>query len=93
MRITDAMFALSVYNNAQVDYTVSRCQKRRRDLQIVMALALQQYAMLTAPPKPCQRCDGRGVIEGHMQWSYTAGYCSNASYPCPECCEPDEIEF
>lgn len=49
-----------------------------------------------APPKPCERCNGRGVIEGRMQFSYTAGYCSNASYPCPDCCtieDNETIEF
>lgn len=96
MNVTNALFALSVHNNAIVDFKHSRCPKRRRDLQIIAALALQQFALLSAPPKPpkpCERCNGRGTIEGAMEWSWVGGYPDARVYVCECVADESGIEF
>lgn len=98
MNVTPSLYALSLYNNACNEILEERTALRRRMLQLIANLALELHITESIKEtEVCERCDGRGVIEGYMQWSYTAGYASNASYPCPDCCtiedSLDDIEF
>lgn len=97
MNVTPSLYALSVYNNTWVEMLNERMPMRRAMLQLILNLSLELHILESVKEAEiCPRCNGRGVVEGRMQWSYTAGYASNARYPCPDCCtieDNETIEF
>lgn len=101
-----SILALATYHAAIVDLTYARKRtpEYRRALQrranIALCIYLRTRNMpyladrLPSAPTPCEKCNGRGVIEGAMEFSWVGGYPDTRVYVC-DCMIEDssEIEF
>lgn len=92
IQITTAWKALIVYELAigrmirATDTAYKAAQQHKANVAMGIYLRTRNMPYLadrlpSAPP-PCEKCDGRGTIEGAMEFSWVGGYPDTRVYVC-----------